>query len=126
MAFGLRRCVLATAIVACAALVSARADAAPRTIIGIVVTADGDPIPAAKITLLDAKGRPLGTATTDAKGAWRIAIEQEDKGQLRALVHVEGLPDSSTSVEPDDLVVKTTLVAGASDVIDVEVKGDKK
>jgi len=126
MAWCMRRGGLASAIVLASTLASLRADAAPRTISGIVATTAGDPIPAAKILVVDAKGRVLGNAVTDSKGAWRLTVDQEGRGQLRARVRVEGMPDVSTSIEPDDLVVKTTLVPGEIDSIDVEVKGDKK
>ncbi len=59
---------------------------------GRVVDGTGDPIPDAEVALATLAGEHVGTATTDADGAWvwPVATETETGNRLAALVYASG------------------------------------
>jgi len=99
------------------------AHAAERTASGVVVSAANDPLPNAKITLFDSKGKNLGSTTTDINGRWKLVVQSGDTLTVR--VELEGLPTATTPLRPDQVAVRTEMKAPVSGGLDLEVSGNK-
>src|SRR5260370_29579871 len=96
---GLKRCrsrsVASLLVLVAASLATAWAAAADRVVSGVVVSAAGDPLPAATVTLTDGSGKVLGAAQTNSKGVWRLVVTETAVGHVQVRVHIEGMADSA-------------------------------
>ena len=103
--------------------------AAARVLRGEVISKTGDPIASAQVSLVDASGVVLATATTNAQGMWTIALADGSTRPVVARVAVSGLQPSSTSISASTLesgeVLHTTLAPADTAAIDLEITEEK-
>lgn len=113
--------------VACVVVSSAvgRAHAAERTVSGTVVSAANDPVPNARVKVVDATGKVLVDTSTDVSGRWAAKVA-DTTSTLIVHVEVDGFPEAKTPIRPDQVSVRTTLSAAIDTELDLEVKGEKK
>lgn len=118
----LRSSVLA-ALLAHAALGRATlAHAEQLSVGGTVVSAANEPLAGASIKVVDAQGKLLGTATTDANGRWTAHVDR--RGPLRVQVEIAGLPRTEVGLRPDQLSVRIEVLP-AEEGVELKVQGDK-
>ena len=71
---------------------------------------EGDPVAAARITVMDAAEDAVGEATADDEGKWRIVLP--GPGTYRATIDTDSLPQGVGLRDPERQSLEVTVVAG--------------